>query len=188
MLARLSILLLFQQAILAADPSIEPAHDPRGERKYAERWRVVADLDGDGHPDMLISTVMSDFGQAGGRWDVYLWRDADYKRVGEIFASPRAIALEPDHSRWQRDEAERFYVRIWTYSHISGSEGGLGYYRVGPNSVEDVKGVDIYPGDGGTDLGRAVFDAVLKHSIIPFELQRSETDSDGHVRWHAERA
>ena len=172
---------------VAADPSATPIRHAKDDGKYDERWRITADLDGDGSEDMLLSEGISHFGKLGGAWGVYLRQDGDFRRVGELTAHPLAVSIEPDRDRHQREEKDRYHARVWVYLRDSGSSGGLGYYRVGPHGVSEVLGLTIYPGDGGTDLGRAVYDAVMKHSI-PFHLERSETDKrTGKVTWQSHK-
>jgi len=165
------------------DPSSLAAADASTGTGYAERWRVVVDLDGDGKDDLLLSEPAELFGTMGGEWEVYLFRDGDYRKVGALTAHPRALSFERDHDRTQRDAKDRYYARVWVYLRGGGSEGGLGYYRVGEQAVAGERGVTIYPGDGGTDLGRAVYDAVMGHSEIPFRLEYSATDARGRVVW-----
>lgn len=183
----LILLLIFARQLQAADPSDSPVRDSDKEGGYDERWRVIADLDGDGHSDMLLSEPLSTFGKMGGAWGVYLWRKGDFQWVGSVTAHPLAIAFERDRDRFQRDEKDLFYVRIWTYLRDSGSEGGLCYYRVGPHSVQRAEGLTIYPGDGGSDLGRAIYSAVMQHSDIPFRLERSQTDNKGNLTWKKQK-
>lgn len=168
---------------IASDPSSVPEGDITGQQSYVERWRVLADLDGDGVQDMMLSGCAATFGNAGGSWTVYLSRNGEFKRVGDLFAHPGAIAFEPDQGRYKDDVAERRYARIWTFHHGSASSGMLGYFRVGEHAVDDFRGLEIYGGDGGTDLGNALYKATFKNSIIPFTLERSTTDADGNVVW-----
>jgi hypothetical protein len=169
---------------LAADPSSKPHPDPTGKAKYAERYRIIVDLDGDGAADMLVSGGPDEFGTMGGPWTVYLNRDGDYKAKGEVWAHPLAIAFEPDQARISSDPGTHRFARVWVYLKASGSAGSFGYYRVGKDSVDKMTSIEIYPGDGGTDLGRAVYEATFKQSPIPFKIQRSTTAEDGTVTWH----
>ena len=57
----------------------------------------------------------------------------------------------------------------------------MGYYRVGGESIDKIKSVEIYPGDGGTDLGRSIYEAVFKKSPVPIKIQASSTGDDGKV-------
>ncbi len=168
---------------VAGDPSLVPHPDPTGKAKYAERSRIITDLDGDGVNDMLLSGSRDEFGTMGGPWRVHLNRNGDYVAIGEIWAHPMAIAIEPDQARIHTDPKTRRVARIWVYLKASGSAGSFGYYRVGAESVDEMKALEIYPGDGGTVTGNAIYDATFKKSPIPFTIQRSTTGDDGKVTW-----
>ena len=169
----------------AADPSTVAVTNLIYGKGYSERYRILADLDGDGHQDLILSQPIPLFGKMGGLWDVYLFRINDFNKIGSITAHPLAISLEADHDRNQKDG---YFTRIWVYLRGSGSSGGLGYYRIGPNSIVDLQGIQIYPGDGGSDLGRAIYRAVMDNSEIPFRLQKSVTDEHtGNVIWKDEK-
>lgn len=169
----------------AADPSLVPLQNPTdgAPRKYSERSRILTDLDGDKVDDMLLSGGSYEFGTMGGPWAVYLNRDGDFVRVGEIWAHPLAIAIEPDQARIHKDAKTRRYARIWVYLKSSGRIGAFGYYRVGEDTIDEMKSIEIYPGDGGTALGNAIYEATFKHSPIPFTIEHSTTDDAGKVSW-----
>ena len=170
----------------AQDPSTIPGVDGVGDKEpgaFAERFRITADLDGDGRDDLILSEDIRTFGTGGGTWTVYLSRPAGFDEVGTITAHPGAVSIEPDHDAIQRQEKDRIYVRIWTYWKSSGREGSLYYYRVGPSGVFDGGRLTIYPGDGGSELGRGVYEAVFKHSEIPLRVEKSSTDAKGTVTW-----
>ena len=166
-----------------ADPSLKPLLDPTGEKKFAERSRIIVDLDGDGADDMLLSGSPDEFGKSGGPWKVYLKRGNEYKPVGEIWAHAMAIAFEPARTRFHTDPKTHRFARIWVYLRSSGSDGTLGYYGVGKDSVDEMVSLDIYPGDGGTALGNALYEATFKKSPLPFKMQTSRTAQDGTVQW-----
>jgi hypothetical protein len=172
--------LLVSIRLFGSDPSSTPVHGSDG-KEYGERLRIWVDLDGDGHKDLLVSDSISTFGNAGGGWGVYLWREGEYKQNGEIFAHPKAISFEHDHDRNQRDEKDRYYARIWAYSRSSGSIGLLGYYRVGPSSVTKCTGLEIYP--GGSEIGATMYKAVMDHTEFPFIIEQSKTTEKGKVTW-----
>ena len=95
---------------------------------------------------------------------------------GQVFR-----ALPPSGgSRWRWG---RRYARIWVYLKSSGNAGSFGYYRVGEKSVDEIEPIEIYPGDGGTALGNAIYGATFKQSPIPYTIQRSATDERGKVTW-----
>ena len=170
----------------AADPSAAPLKDPSGEKKYVERWRVIADLDGDEKDDLILSDGPSAFGKAGGSWTVYLRRGEEFKKVGSIDAHPKAIAIEADHDRNQRDLKDRRFARIWVYLRGGAGEGKFGYYRINETKVDDLVKLDLYP-DGDDELGQAIYKATFgSESPIPYSLEYSSTDELGKVTW-AER-
>ncbi|HEY8961921.1 MAG TPA: hypothetical protein VIM57_06915 [Luteolibacter sp.] len=179
---------LFLSSILqaaAADPSLLPYPNTTdgAVQKYSERLRILTDLDGDGVEDMLLSGGPESSGTMGRAWTVYLNRSGDFRAIGEIWAHPMAIAIEPDKDRIQNDAKARRFARIWVHLKGGGGRGAFGYYRVGNESVDEIKALEIYPGDSGTDLGRALYEATFKKSPIPFKVQQSTTSDDGKVTW-----
>jgi hypothetical protein len=54
---------------------------------------------------------------------------------------------------------------------------------VGDSVVDELQGVEIYPGDGGTSLGNALYGAAFRESPIPFRVERSLTSVTGNVTW-----
>lgn len=177
------VILLTSVQVFAADPSARPLSDSTGKRKYAERHRILVDLDGDGTKDLILSDGPETFGSMGGPWTIYLNRNGDFTKVGRITAHPMAISIEPDQARIQHDWETLRFARIWVYLRAGGSAGSYGYYRVGKKSVDELKSIEIYPGDGGTTLGNAIYDATFKASPIKFVVESSSTGDDGAVRW-----
>lgn len=117
-----------------------------------EYYEITADIDGDGIADRLTSEPIRSFGSAGGRWQVLLGTGGGgFVAVGMIFADPRAL----------RAEQASDFVRLWVYSKSSGTSGLLGYYVLKDGRVGDFKAVEISPGDGGTEIGRSIYDAVF---------------------------
>ncbi len=161
----------------AADPSAVPVRDSEG--GSVERYRFRADLDRDGRQDLAVSLPVPTFGQAGGNFVLYVARpEGGYDRVGEVFLSPGAISVE----------AVDAAVKLWTHGRVSGSEGRLGYYVLsddpsggGAIVLSDFEDLTIHPGDGGTELGRALVSTVFSdpHRV---QVERSETDTQ-RVRW-----
>lgn len=157
------------------DPSSIPARGADG--RYTERYRFWADFDDDGVLDLALSVPLGMFGQAGGNFSIYLARsDGTYHTFGAVFLNPRAISIESVGEK----------LNLWTYSRSSGSEGQLGYFvfstknDVNP-SVSDFVGVTVYPGDGGTELGRELYSTVFadKYRV---QVERSST-ATGTPRW-----
>ena len=129
------LLILATLHAAAADPSLQPQPDPTGQKKYAERFRILTDLDGDGIDDLLLSGGPESFGSMGGPWEVHLSRKGEYVRIGEITAHPLAVAIEPDQARLQKDLKLRRHARIWAYLKSSGS---LAYYG-GPRKWHELR-------------------------------------------------
>ena len=180
--------LLLSSTLLSAgdDASIIPLlrnQFDEADSKYSERLRILTDLDGDGVEDMLLSGGPETSGTMGRGWTVYLNRSKDFRRIGEVTAHPMALAIEPDQDRAQIDARVRQFARIWVYLKSTGRNGSFGYFRVGDDSVDEIKSIEIYPGDGGTDLGRAIYEATFTKSPIPFKIQQSTTNDDGKVTW-----
>ncbi len=169
----------------AADPSLAPYQNPTdgAGQKYSERLRILTDLDGDGVEDMLLSGGPESSGTMGRAWTVYLSRNSDFSAIGEIWAHPMAIVIEPDQDQIQTDAKVRRFARIWVYLKGSGRSGSIGYCRVGNESVDEIRAIEIYPGDSGTDLGNAIYDATFEKSPIPIKIQQSTTSDDGKVTW-----
>jgi hypothetical protein len=177
------VILLTSVHLFAADPSAGPLSDSTGKKKYAERHRILVDLDGDGTKDLILSDGPETFGSMGGSWTIYLSRHGAFTKVGSITAHPMAISIEPDQARILHDPETHRFARIWVYHRVGGSAGFYGYYRVGEKSVDELKSIEIYPGDGGTALGNAIYDATFKTSPIKFVIETSSTGDDGAVRW-----
>ena len=178
-----ALLILGSLSARGADPSSKPQLDPTEKAKYAERQRFLVDLDGDGVEDMLLSGSPDEFGTMGGPWAVYLKRGEDYKSVGEVWAHPMAIAFEPAQTRFHTDPKTHRFARVWVYLKSSGSAGSFGYYCVGKDSIDEMASLEIYPGDGGTAVGNAIYEATFKKSPIPYRMQTSKTGEDGTVTW-----
>lgn len=168
---------------LSADPSDKAAPHPNAPTGYAERWRILADLDGDEVEDLLLSEPTVLFGKMGGEWTIYLKKDEKFTPLGTVHAHPRALSLEPDFDRHLRRKEDRYLARIWVYLRSGGGRGSFGYFRVGNDSVDPFRGFEIYPNDSGTTLGQAIYAALLESSPIPFRLQFSRTTEEGEVQW-----
>jgi hypothetical protein len=177
------IVILGSLSLFAEDPSLKAKPSEGGPEKFLERTKIIADIDADGHQDMLLTIAPNDGGKMGEIWAVYLSRNASYIKVGEICAHSMAISIEPDQAIINKDETTRRYARIWVYLRGSGSAGSLGYYRVGEKSIDELESIEIYPGDGGTKIGNSISKAIFTESIIPFRRQVSKTDDAGVVTW-----
>jgi len=170
--------------LAGSDPSLIPLKKTNGEEKYAERFRILTDLDGDGVNDMLLSKGPEESGSMGYGWSVYSNRKGEFRQIGEIWAHPMAIAVEPDRARMSKKGSEEHrHARIWVYLKGGGNTGSFGYYRVGEKSVDKLASIEIYPGDAGTVLGNAIYNATFEISPIPIVVERSSTSKEGKVSW-----
>lgn len=61
---------------------------------------------------MLLSGGPELFGTMGGPRIVYLNRNGAYTAIGEVWAHPKAIVIEPDQDRNQTDTKARQFARI----------------------------------------------------------------------------
>jgi hypothetical protein len=117
-----------------------------------EYLEITADLDGNGIPDRLMSEPTRDFGMSGGSWEVFLGKkEGGFVFAGRIYAHPLALRVERLSDS----------VRLWVYLRSSGSSGILGYYELKDGRVGDLTKIEISPGDGGTDLGRTLYESVF---------------------------
>ena len=142
---------------------------------FSERYRILGDFNDDGIQDMALSDDINSFGNGGGEFTLYLWnKKGKYQESGKFWAHPTAgtIAIE----KWEKE------IRLWAYSHGGGGIGGLGYYEVREKGLSELHVITIHPGDSGTVMGNAIYDAVFKHSDVIFKVQRSTT-KDGEVKW-----
>ena len=172
-----------RKPLLAENPSLIPILSPLEPGKFAERWRVRADLDGDGDHDLLLSAPASTFGNGGGSWDVYLKTEKGYLRIGDISAHPRALSLEPDAARIRKDPSKEFHSRVWVYLRVGGGSGLFGYYRLGNEGIENHVNLEIYPDDSGTAISRRLYRSCFGKSSIPMALEYSTTSGGGKVTW-----
>ena len=90
-------------------------------------------------------------GKSGQLWLVYL----DDNMIGNVWGHKLAMNFEPLTSS----------CRIWVYHRSSGSSGIIGYYTISESEVSPLNAIEVNPGDGGTDLGNKVYDAVFSDSI-----------------------
>ena len=175
------LLVLFADVSMAAkpwidDPSANPLRKAEGETwRSSERYRILADFNGDGIEDLALSYDTSLFGNGGGHFSIYL-RNAEgkYQEYDDFGAHPSAnsIALE----KWGKE------IRLWTYLHGGGGTGSLGYYEVTEEGLSERRSIETHPGDSGTAMGNAIIKAVFENSYVNFTVQQSTT-VDGKIEW-----
>tara|TARA_R110002096_G_scaffold273422_3_gene467229 strand:- start:20336 stop:20938 length:603 start_codon:yes stop_codon:yes gene_type:complete len=160
------------------DPSVFPVRSLEDESVYVERIRLLADFNRDGREDMALSEPVEDFGRMGGVFEIYLaLEEGEWRLIGIVIAHPKAISLESSRKKGQ--------TRLWTYLRGGGNFGGLGFFEIARDHVEDFEGIEITPGDGGTSTGNAMYQAVFARSEIPIKFEKSTTSKTGLVSWAA---
>ncbi len=177
------ILLAFSLGLFpaaAGDPSAEALPDETGRQKFRERSRILVDLDGDGTTDTLLSNPAS-AGNSGVDWSVYLHRQGDFRRIGNLWAHPQAISFE----RIPGESHTGILARVWVYVRGGAGEGSFGYCLVKEDSVEELKAIRIYPGGGKESIGEKLYAAAFRESPVPFQVEQSRTTEAGEVSWHA---
>ncbi len=153
------------------DPSMVPS--PRGPLHCGERFRLIADFNGDGIPDLALSSDTSEFGNAGGVFTLYLQNERGlYREHGQFRTNPETVSLERIGPK----------VRLWLFHRLGGWIGQIGFHEGGEDGLSDFRGITIHPGDSGTPMGRAMAEAVFRNSDLPIQIQLSVTQ-DGVVRW-----
>jgi hypothetical protein len=163
---------LYSAEDLHEDPSLKPITKVEG--RSGERIRISADFNGDGIKDMALSSDTTTFGNAGGNFTIYLrTKLGEFRKLGDIFLHPKAITIESGIGN----------PRIWVYIRSGGSSGKIGYHEIQKNGLSKFKGIAIYPGTGGTDMGRAIYSSVFSKSSVFITAERSSTKNK-FVTWH----
>jgi len=184
-LARVALFALLPVVISAGSEEKKWISDPSAEALpienlgsiiRGERYRVLGDFNGDGKDDIALSEP-TPLGTGGGTFVLYLGDGkGKYRELGVFSGNVGAVAIE---KRWKVN-------RIWTYSHCSGSEGEIGYWEITEKGISEYHHLTIFPGDAGTEMGRAIQSAVFDHSDVKLKIERSKT-RDGKVQWKPEQ-
>ena len=121
------------------------------ERRYAE-----LDLNGDGTNDLLLSTSVSHGGTGGLIYNLYLGVGQNrFKKLDQFGAGVFAV------------EAHGETKRLWSYTHCSSQSGTIRYrYFDRTGQFKKSQSLLIYPGDGGSDVGNAIYSAVFNEKTI----------------------
>ncbi len=134
-----------------------------------ERYRMLGDFNFDGLEDMALSINSSYVGE----YILYLRDPFDnFTEYDTITSTPGGICLERVGKT----------IRLWRFGHISASEGSLGYCVMTDSGFGNGHGIFIHPGDGGTDMGRALLKAVWDNCDGDIRTQISHTE-DSVVTW-----
>lgn len=104
--------------------------------------RIVSDVNNDNFIDIAIS-ASSDWGNAGGNWDIYLGNnDGKYRFLARMFFHPLAISIQP---------IRKGTTRIITYIRHGAYSGNLIEHNLSSAGIERIKGKITKPGDGGVE-------------------------------------
>ena len=120
--------------------------------KDDKRWLIEEDFNNDGVVDRAISEKLENFGKSGGHFTIYLKLKGKFKKLGEVYLHPAAYCIEGRHEE----------SRIWTYLIISAGAGLLRAYTIKKGKLNEAGSIEINPGDGGTELGRAIYKTIFR--------------------------
>lgn len=147
--------------------------DPSTVPSAFERYRFRADFNGDGIPDVALSSDRSQFGKSGGEFSIYLGtRNGRWRYIGSIDVHPLAVHLE-------KLRAGEGILTVYVRS--SGAAGQLVRYSITARGVKELSSKQIHPGDGGTESGRAEY-ARYFDDAVRLQPEISQT-TDGKVTW-----
>lgn len=150
--------------------------DDRTQSQYIERYRLLVDLNQDGHEDVIMSEPISLRGSGGLSYVVYLWTNGNYVCIGETGGHLERIRVE------HIDDSTRI---IWSYSHCSAGSGSIGTFVVRGWQCHDSRTCHIeLSGDGQAQptVGSQLLDIIDKTATVPIRIEKSQT-KDGKVRW-----
>lgn len=121
-----------------------------------ERWYADLDLNGDGTNDLILSTSVSDGGTGGLLYNLYLGIGQDeFKKLDQFLAGGFAV------------EVHGGTRRLWTYSHLSSQSGTIQYRYFDPQGrFQKSHPLLIYPGDGGSEIGNAIYASIFNEKTI----------------------
>ena len=116
-------------------------------RLYAE-----ADLTDNGLMDIIISDDLHMMGTGGIGWSVYLCEDTNrYRRISGL--AGKFLAVE---------ENTRMGKKLWTYWSTAGNWGTVQHLYFDRDEGWKLSAdLTIHPGDGGSDIGQGIFDAIF---------------------------
>lgn len=142
-----------EDGLLTRDQLFSPieASDLSHERRYAE-----LDLNGDGTNDLLLSESVSLGGTGGLIYNLYLGAESgQFLKIDRFIAGIMAIEIHGGISR------------LWSYSHMSAVSGTLQYRYFDRNDeFKSSQPLTIYPGDGGSEIGNAVYQSIFNDKTI----------------------
>lgn len=147
--------------IPVSDPSLVPLYKADSVPEY--RWRAYGDIDKDGIDDIVVSEGLSHLSQNGVHLFIYFGDSTGrYLFYDSLFGSPSDLCFERDYHS----------TRLWTYWHGSASSGNLSQQILTDSGLTGGGSIRIYAGDGGTQMGRDLYNAVFDNCDVEFRVER----------------
>lgn len=161
--------------VVPVDPSSVPVpNEVNHSKAYGERWRLMADLNFDGIPDLLISDEKRSFGNGGGNWNVYLGtRDGRWKFIGTLSAHPMAMNLQ------KRSLGQGLLTAYW---HEGASAGDLLRYLITTQGIQQEPSRTLHPNDDGIAEDQQEYRSYFSNPSR-LHFQNSQTGRNGKVAW-----
>lgn len=143
------------------DPSLVPLTGADG--KPAVRYRAYGDINKDGFEDVIVSESAEAMSQNGLNLFIY-WGDSagTYTFYDTVYSFPKRLKFESDGRGG----------RLWSYWHVSASEGVLSYLHLTDSGLVGGQGMRVYGGDGGGSISRAIVDAYFNTSDVNLRTEQ----------------
>lgn len=143
-----------------SDPSFVPLYLADTIPEF--RWRAYGDINGDGIDDLVLSDGFSEMSQNGlplfvffgDSSGLFIFYDSLYGSLGDL-------CFERLGNR----------MRIWTYWHHSAIEGTIAWQWLSDSGFVNGGSFLVFSGDMGTEMGRAMCDAVFQHCAVSFRCE-----------------
>jgi hypothetical protein len=121
-----------------------------------ERRCAEFDLNGDGTNDLVLSESVSLGGTGGLVYNLYLGLGQDrFRQIDRFLAGIMAT------------ETHGGTTRLWFYSHMSAGSGTIQYRYFDRKGIfQTSQWLTIYPGDGGSDTGNGIYQAIFNEKTI----------------------
>ena len=156
-----SLLLSASSSVTAARPDVQTASDPLsmnfGGTSDRPHSYCRVDLNGDGLEDIIVTGPHSWAGTGGNVHFIFLRQpDGNYKQ-GKDTITANSLALEQHGGR----------TFLWCYSRSSSQSGTIWYYSIDtPGNLLASSRLGIRTGDGGSDLGNRVYQAIFNETAL----------------------
>jgi len=158
--------ILTRNEILQLNPVEEDFPDRNRDRLYTE-----VDLNDNGLMDIIISDDYGTMGTGGIGWTVYICIDTNQYKELDFNLGSKMFAVE---------ENTRMGKKLWTYWRIAGNWGSIQYlHQDNDDEWKLSNSLDIHVGDGGSDIGNGIMDAVFnKDNVLPIRMIRPASSTN----------